>query len=84
MADRVLPSHEITWCETHFAGAVEKMSWCLVWRERGMAGPPDCSLVDRVLVDREAMTPVMPIVTDNREPNPKPVGYFIDAALSDF
>ena len=55
MADRVLPSREITWCETHFAGAVEKMAGCLVWRERGMAGPPDCSLVDRLLVDREAI-----------------------------
>ena len=35
------------------------------------------------LLDRETMTPIMPIVMDNREPNPKPVGYFIDAAEVD-
>lgn len=61
MSDQ-LPSREeavavwpFTWCEVHFAGAVEKMAGCLVWVERGMAGAPDCKLVDRLLVDREVI-----------------------------
>ncbi len=60
MAERVLPSRTavvwpFTWCAVHFAGAVEKMAGCLVWRERGLSGEPDCVLVQRLLVDREAI-----------------------------
>ncbi len=47
------------WCKIHFAGAVEKMEVCLVQVERLKAGvefnEPDCTLVQRVLVDREAI-----------------------------
>ena len=57
-----------TWCEVHFAGAVEEMAGCLVWRAKMevvnevMAAEdvlvfedPDCVLVQRLLVDREAI-----------------------------
>ncbi|KKL10112.1 hypothetical protein LCGC14_2559120 [marine sediment metagenome] len=57
-----------TWCEVHFAGAVEEMTGCLVWRAKMevvnevMAAEyvlvfedPDCVLVQRLLVDREAI-----------------------------
>ena len=44
-----------TWCTVHFAGAVEEMAGCLVWQERGLSGKPDCVLVQRLLVDREAI-----------------------------
>ena len=53
MADRAV--WPFTWCEVHFAGAVEKMAGCLIWRERGLSGEPDCVLVQRLLVDRDAI-----------------------------
>ena len=62
------PVWPFTWCTVHFAGAVEEMAGCLVWRakievanEFGEADgvlvfeDPDCVLVQRLLVDREAM-----------------------------
>ena len=65
MADRVLRDHDLavwpfTWCVVHFAGAVEGMAGCLVWRARIeidalASGEPDCVLVQRLLVDREAI-----------------------------
>ncbi len=56
MGEAVWP---FTWCTVHFAGAVEEMAGCLVWRARVEAAnemsEPDCVLVQRLLVDREAI-----------------------------
>ena len=54
-SDRVPAVWPFTWCVVHFAGAVEGMAGCLIWRERSMPGDPDCVLVQRLLVDREAI-----------------------------
>ena len=53
------PVRPLTWCTVHFAGAVEAMAGCLVWRARievaNEMSDPDCVLVQRLLVDREAI-----------------------------
>ncbi len=72
MSEAVWP---FTWCTVHFAGAVEGMAGCLVWRAKVDAvnelSEPDCVLVQRLLVDREAIDRLLAlreIVSDAMQP----------------